>query len=165
MTRRKGAAVFGLMVSLLAGIAPGSGMESMAAPPVTEMATGPATEAAEGVDTEKGLMAVGEDGLLLSVFFEPGAGALTDAAVDALRELAQHWKDSGRTLIVRGVTGQTGSREVNLALGMRRALLVGKYLQQQGVRRIRIVSFGEELSEQGCVDDPARCRRVDILMP
>lgn len=161
MARMKGVAVFGLMVSLLAGIAPGSGRESMAAAPA--MVTGP--EAVEAADTEQGPMAVGEDGLLTSVFFEPGAGALTEAAVDALRELAQAWKDSGRTLIVRGVTGQTGSREVNLALGMRRALLVGKYLQQQGVRRVRIVSFGEELSEQACVDDPARCRRVDILIP
>jgi outer membrane protein OmpA-like peptidoglycan-associated protein len=144
--------LFGCLLGLSGGLMAAE-PDRGASPEVSE-ASGSGAENAAGIAAAR---------LLFSVFFQPGAEELAQADVERLKAFALAWKDEGQTLIVRGMTEQVGSREMNLALGMRRALLVSKVLQQQGLRRVQIVSFGEELSGQDCADAPAQCRRVDLL--
>ena len=156
VVRRSWLAFIGCLLSGLLGPSCGALAVELAQEMATEVAETPGSgvESLGGVTTAR---------LLPSVFFEPGGEELAQADVERLKTFALIWRDEGKSVIVRGMTEPVGSREMNLALGMRRALLVSKVLQQQGLRRVQIVSFGEELSGQDCAEVPAQCRRVDLL--
>ena len=64
-----------------------------------------------------------------------------------LEEIAGYLKEyRALNIIIEGHCDERGTREYNLALGMRRADAVKKYLEDLGIedRRLNIVSYGED---------------------
>jgi outer membrane protein OmpA-like peptidoglycan-associated protein len=78
------------------------------------------------------------------------------------------WLDkfSGSILSVTGNTDLVGTENYNHALGMKRALAVGKYLEEKGIKRERIITqslgkskpVGDYLTEEG----RAKNRRTEV---
>jgi len=92
----------------------------------------------------------------------------TDPQTDNLIGEFKTWLDkySGSMLSVTGNTDLVGSAEYNKALGLKRALAVGKYLEDKGINSGRIIT--ESLGESKPVDDyltaegRAKNRRTEI---
>lgn len=85
------------------------------------------------------------------------------SAVVQARYLADH---PNSKVVLEGNTDPRGSREYNIALGMRRALSVADVLKLEGAsnNQIRTVSYGaEKLASQGTSDeDYQQDRRVEL---
>jgi peptidoglycan-associated lipoprotein len=81
------------------------------------------------------------------VYFEFDQATLTVAARDILTEVGDILKRESRfTVLTEGHTDERGTASYNMALGMRRAESVVKFLTNYGVASSRLtkVSFGEE---------------------
>ena len=81
------------------------------------------------------------------VYFEFDQATLTAAARDILTEVGDILKRESRfTVLTEGHTDERGTESYNMALGMRRAESVVKFLTNYGVASSRLtrVSFGEE---------------------
>ena len=72
---------------------------------------------------------------------------LTNEAMEVLQEQARFLVDNPEaSVVVEGHTDDRGTRDYNLALGVRRAVSVKNYLIANGVDagRIRVISYGKE---------------------
>jgi peptidoglycan-associated lipoprotein len=81
------------------------------------------------------------------VYFEFDQATLTAQARDLLTEVSNILKsETGFTVLTEGHTDERGTENYNMALGMRRADAVVRYLVSSGVAQSRLtkVSFGEE---------------------
>jgi outer membrane protein OmpA-like peptidoglycan-associated protein len=78
------------------------------------------------------------------------------------------WLDKypGSILSVKGFTDLVGDNEFNMALGLKRAYIVGKNLEEHGITtdRIKAESNGEEIQAPDYIttDGRAKSRRTDI---
>ncbi len=90
------------------------------------------------------------------VYFEVDQSTLTDEAVATLDAQAE-WLMTYQqfTATVEGHADERGTREYNLALGVRRAVAVRDYLINQGVTadRIRTVTYGKERPAETCSNE------------
>jgi peptidoglycan-associated lipoprotein len=88
---------------------------------------------------------------------------------DVLDTVASCIKDgplSGKHVILVGHTDASGTIEYNLALGTKRATVVGDYLERQGVssKQIGVTTRGETDAEGGDNESRKVDRRVDITL-
>ena len=81
------------------------------------------------------------------VFFATNKSPLTTASRDTLRKQAA-WmrKKKDVSVVVEGHADERGTREYNLALGVRRANAVKDYLMTYGISggRLSVISYGKE---------------------
>lgn len=105
----------------------------------------------------------------LSIFFEFNKSVfkpdpLYDVSISAFREWLARYP--GSMLKVDGFTDIVGTTEFNKALGLKRAHVVGKYLEEHGITTDRIVagSNGEETGAPDYItsEGRAKSRRTDI---
>lgn len=81
------------------------------------------------------------------VHFSYDDSNLSSSAERVLNVHAKYMLDHPKVALkIKGHTDERGSREYNIALGERRALSVGRYLETKGVpsNRISTVSYGKE---------------------
>jgi outer membrane protein OmpA-like peptidoglycan-associated protein len=90
----------------------------------------------------------------------------TDSSIAELKTWLERHEES--TLIVSGNTDLVGTAEYNKALGMKRASIIGKYLETKGISSNRIImeSKGEEnpVAEYLTAEGRAKNRRTEILI-
>ena len=82
-----------------------------------------------------------------TILFGYDSFKLTPEAMEILNQQADFIKDNpGVQIVIEGHTDERGTREYNLALGEKRAVVVSTYLKSQGVenKNIKIISFGKE---------------------
>lgn len=87
------------------------------------------------------------EAIVARVHFEFDKSRITDEAAEVLQRKADALRaHPGVTLTIEGHCDERGSLEYNMALGMRRAESVQRYLGSLGLdtSRFRTVSFGEE---------------------
>lgn len=92
------------------------------------------------------------------VYFAYDDADLDDRARGTLAEVREQLATAPALVVrIEGHTDERGSEEYNLALGMRRAAAVQRYLAGQGVAasRMNIVSLGEERPASGGSDESA----------
>lgn len=106
-----------------------------------------------------------------SVYFAVDSSTLTRSAQNALREQAGVIACRGDRpdIVIEGHADERGTREYNLALGLRRAAAVRDYLIALGVApdRVRIVSYGKERPAVSRSDEEAwsqNRRAVSLLV-
>lgn len=105
------------------------------------------------------------------VFFDLDKHAIRPEAVPVLEYSAELLKQNDQpvSVLLEGHCDELGTAKYNLALGIRRAQAVKKYLVDLGVEasRIRIVSYGKE--KPFCTESTPRCRqqnrRVHFVWP
>ncbi len=113
--------------------------------------------------------------LLYSVVLSDVAGnfalnsdKLTDSARGKLDDLAYSLKTDNANvyLEIEGHTDSTGPESHNLALGLRRAEAVRRYLSQQGIplHRMSVISYGESkpVADNSSREGRATNRRVEV---
>ena len=105
----------------------------------------------------------------LSIYFEFNDAKLkTDQQTDNSIAAFKAWlsKYSGSMILVEGYTDIVGTPDYNKALGLKRAHVVGKYLEEQGITTDRIIaeSQGEDLNTADYItpEGRAKSRRTDI---
>lgn len=112
------------------------------------------------VETEKEIIIATDDGKALRDDFERNVGnkvyfafdkaTLSKEAKDTLRKQAE-WLNSYPNVIatIEGHCDEIGSKNYNLALGLRRAEVVEKFLVAQGVNKNRLatVTYGKGMPE------------------
>ncbi|MDE2912971.1 MAG: peptidoglycan-associated lipoprotein Pal [Paracoccaceae bacterium] len=142
-----------LLAVALAGCAANSGNDSgqagMRSGEISEQALG-------GVGAEPGSIAYFQALTGDRVFFEVDESTLSAEAVSIL-DAQVEWLSVHRqyTATVEGHADERGTREYNLALGVRRAVSVRNYLVSQGIAadRIAIVTFGKERPVETCSNE------------
>lgn len=107
-------------------------------------------------------------GIQQHIFFEFDQSNIPGESMDGINAQAKYLMDHADVRVrVEGNADDRGSREYNIALGMRRANAVAGLLKQAGVsgRQIEVVSFGAEKPMAfGEQETSYRCnRRVDIV--
>ncbi len=94
----------------------------------------------------------------------------TDSQTDSRVAEFKAWLDKypGSMLYVTGHTDLVGTPEYNQALGLKRAEVVGKYLESQGINagKIRKESMGESKPVAGYItkEERAKNRRTEIII-
>jgi len=80
------------------------------------------------------------------VFFDFDRHAIRQDAAKTLEDDAKIFKGNGMKITVEGHCDERGTDEYNIALGVKRAAAVKKYLTDMGVdaNRIRTISYGAE---------------------
>ncbi|MEG6507459.1 peptidoglycan-associated lipoprotein Pal [Methyloligella sp. 2.7D] len=103
------------------------------------------------------------------VHFQTDSVNLTPVAQDTLRKQARWLNQYPQySITLQGHADERGTREYNIALGSRRAVVVRNFLTQQGVNsaRMRTVSYGKERPVATC--DNISCwsqnRRVQTIL-
>ena len=90
------------------------------------------------------------------VYFEVDQSSLTEEAIATLNAQAE-WLMTYQqfTATIEGHADERGTREYNLALGVRRAVAVKDYLIDQGVTadRIRTLTYGKERPAETCSNE------------
>ena len=90
------------------------------------------------------------------VYFEVDQSTLTGEAIATLNAQAE-WLMTYQqfTATIEGHADERGTREYNLALGVRRAVAVRDYLIDQGVTadRIRTLTYGKERPAETCSNE------------
>lgn len=89
------------------------------------------------------------------VYFSTDSTDLTPEAQQTLTKQAQWLKQySQYTITIEGHADERGTREYNIALGARRAVVVRDFLARNGIaaQRIRHVSYGKERPVAVCND-------------
>ena len=87
------------------------------------------------------------DGVPAEVFFALDSSALTDESKESLKkQFAYLTTKSHPSLTVEGHADERGTKEYNLALGLKRANAVKHYLVSLGYKKakIKVVTFGKE---------------------
>lgn len=110
-----------------------------------------------------------EEIYLEPVYFDFNSYALTPEARNALRANASMLlRHPGATIRIEGHCDERGSNEYNIKLGERRAEAAMKFLEEQGVDRMRMsyVSFGEERPLEKASNEAAwrKNRRVEFVL-
>ncbi|MBI5236552.1 MAG: OmpA family protein [Deltaproteobacteria bacterium] len=104
---------------------------------------------------------------LLPVYFDTGSTSIKKALRDALDKNAE-WlnKNPDVSVNVRGYADMRGSDKFNLELSNKRAKAVMKYLVSKGVdaKRMKVVSFGREMTINPNEETLAMSRRVDFFV-
>jgi outer membrane protein OmpA-like peptidoglycan-associated protein len=105
----------------------------------------------------------------LSIYFEFNDSKLkADPQYDNSIAAFKAWLDKypGSMLLVEGFTDLVGTTEFNQALGLKRAHIVGKYLEEHGITTDKIMadSKGEDTSPADYITNEGRAksRRTDI---
>ena len=105
----------------------------------------------------------------LSIYFEFNESKLkADPQIDNSIAAFKAWLDKypGSMLSVEGYTDLVGTTGFNQALGLKRAHIVGKYLEEHGITtdKIKAESQGEETRAADYItnDGRAKSRRTDI---
>lgn len=105
------------------------------------------------------------------VYFKFNSSDLVPISKGILREQADYLRcfGYGETLLIEGHADERGTREYNLALGLRRAAVVRDYLIALGVApdRVSIVSYGKERPAVSRSDEEAwsqNRRAVSLLV-
>ncbi len=96
------------------------------------------------------------------IFFELGRSGLTDAAKTELIKQADFLRQNQEVNVtIEGHCDERGTREFNIALGLRRANSVREYFATAGIDpyRLQVVSFGKERPIAACSRE--RCWRVN----
>lgn len=97
--------------------------------------------------------------------FDTNSYVLSDDTKAKLSELATKLKTDNRYVYVeiQGHADHTGDGDANYVLGMKRAEVVRRYLNQQGValNRMASISYGEEIPKSDAHDEQ---RRVVIMV-
>ncbi len=109
-----------------------------------------------GVNAQPGTVAEFEALAGDRVFFEVDQSTLSSGAVATLGAQAAWLTDYPQfTVTVEGHTDERGTREYNLALGVRRAEAVRTYLVSRGVEadRIRTITYGKERPAEICSNE------------
>ncbi len=115
---------------------------------------------------------VDEDGSKITfqseVLFEIGKyelDPLADAKLEAMIGLLER---SEQPVLVCAHTDAVGTRETNLALSLRRARAVARFLVERGLRPQRVTARGrgpdEPLADNRSLDGRARNRRLEIMV-
>ena len=89
------------------------------------------------------------------VYFSSDSSDLTPEAQQTLTKQAQWLKQYAQyTITIEGHADERGTREYNIALGARRAVVVRDFLARNGIsgQRVRHVSFGKERPVAVCND-------------
>jgi peptidoglycan-associated lipoprotein len=89
------------------------------------------------------------------VFFESDQTDLTPQAIATLDKQAQWLQQYNRySFTIEGHADERGTREYNIALGVRRAQSVRSYLASRGIdpNRMRTISYGKERPVAVCND-------------
>ena len=89
------------------------------------------------------------------VYFSSDSSDLTPEAQQTLAKQAQWLKQySQYTITLEGHADERGTREYNIALGARRAVVVRDYMARNGIsgQRVRHVSYGKERPVAVCND-------------
>lgn len=112
------------------------------------------------------IQAVG--GVEQHIFFEFDQSGIPAESVDGINAQAKYLAANSRVRVrIEGNADDRGSREYNVALGMRRANAVAAVLKENGVaaRQIEVLSYGaEKPAAFGDKDVSYRCnRRADIV--
>ena len=130
-----------------------AGCASTTQPASTSTSTGSASAVTPSSSAQYLVQNVGD-----RVFFQTDQSNLDGSARATLRNQAQ-WlsQNSGVNLIIEGHADERGTREYNLALGVRRANAVRDFLISEGVNgsRLQTISYGKErpvslCSEEAC---------------
>ena len=125
--------------------------------PVEEDYPGVRTSALPGgVNAQPGTIAEFEAMAGDRVFFEVDRSTLSSEAVVTLGAQAGWLVDYPQfTVTIEGHTDERGTREYNLALGVRRAEAVRTYLVSRGVEadRIRTITYGKERPAEICSNE------------
>ena len=105
----------------------------------------------------------------LSIYFEFNDSRLkADPQYDNSIAAFKAWLDKypGSMLLVEGYTDLVGTTEYNQALGLKRAHVVGKYLEEHGITtdKIKAVSQGKDAQAADYItrEGRAKSRRTDI---
>jgi outer membrane protein OmpA-like peptidoglycan-associated protein len=126
-------------------------------------------DSTEGVISRKGFKKVPKvPSVALKVEFEFGQSDLTDsgkATLDSLTTAIQSNQLKYKSFAIEGHTDAVGDEKYNQILSERRAEVVTVYLMNRGVSedRLRWVGYGETRLLQGCAENDARQRRVEIV--
>lgn len=100
-----------------------------------------------------------------SVFFDSGDALLNEQAVETVRKASEHFVDDALwRLRLVGRSDPSGSYEDNVILSMRRAIAVRNALAQNGVDPDRIAIDAVGATDSASAADPAKARRVDIMI-
>ena len=125
--------------------------------PVEEDYSGVRTNALPGgVNAQPGTIAQFEAMAGDRVFFEVDESRLSSEAVATLGAQADWLVNYPQfTVTIEGHTDERGTREYNLALGVRRAESVRTYLVSRGVEsdRIRTITYGKERPAEICSNE------------
>lgn len=118
-------------------------------------------------EPENGVPGGGE--LALTVHFETGIfNRISPEEVKKLQVLAEKIKDTDLRVEIHGHTDRRGSRKVNEALSLKRALYVKKLLEQMGVKVREVATRGFHYSRPVVAEksstDRAKNRRVEVYL-
>jgi len=181
MVRARSALLLALMMALTAGGC-GGGNKKQPAKPVAKKKTKkkaapkppapPTTEASPNLAVDDDLIAkckIPINNKMAAPKFNHDRFDLLAEDRDVLDTVASCIKDgplSGKHVILVGHTDDSGTVEYNLALGTKRATVVGDYLERQGVspKQIGVTTRGETDAEGGDSEARKVDRRVDITL-
>ena len=127
-----------------------------------EAAWGGAGEPEEPSDTLPG------DGMLFKVYFTFDSPRLEPATLQTLEERLPQLRSSADQIELHGHCDVRGDDEYNLALSLRRAQAVQRYLQQSGISEGRITAqpYGRELPDSFLETEEGHRlnRRVEVYL-
>jgi len=106
---------------------------------------------------------------LYGIHFLAGRADLAPESVTSLRELGIMLDDNPDwTIRIEGHTDNLGSKEVNMALSLRRATAVATYLSSRGIKRNRVEVAGmadaHPLAPNDTEANRAKNRRIEIVL-
>ena len=100
------------------------------------------------------------------IYFDVDKSILGQDAKDELQQFSDCFSDIKFNFLIEGHCDERGTTEYNLALGLRRAQSVQKYLDSIGVTesRVRTKTYGEESPiERGTSEDSWQKNRRAVL--
>lgn len=96
-----------------------------------------------------------EDIYLLNVYYDVGRSSVSTKSVPELHKLLGVMKKHPNLILeIRSHTDSKGSNDFNLNLSQRRAEVIKRYLEQNGIPKNRLIAkgYGESAPVNGCVD-------------